>query len=219
MYVHGLPSGRPGSPGAPRLLGRAPAARAAGCRSAPVLRWRCENPWQPPALGRSPIATGVERVQPLRRVFGQTQADGGANLGAEVAQLLHGLVGARCRAIRRAGWPPTRSTALARSWLPPRPDPGWPRRCPTSSRCTPARPRRSPGRWPENPRCARQCGRATASARSGRRRAARTPAAHYASPGITRHRERRRGSARQRRCGPVSSTGSFLQGVTARSGA
>ena len=36
---------------------RAPAARAAGCRTAPARRSRCENPWRPPALGMSPIAT------------------------------------------------------------------------------------------------------------------------------------------------------------------
>ena len=44
------------------------------------------------AGGRSP--RGVERVHPLRRVLGQPEADRGADLGAEVAQLLHGLVGA-----------------------------------------------------------------------------------------------------------------------------
>ena len=45
-----------------------------------------------PAGGRPPRR--VERVHPLRRVLGQPEADRGADLGAEVAQLLHGLVGA-----------------------------------------------------------------------------------------------------------------------------
>ena len=43
------------SPGVRRR--RAPAARAAGCRTAPARRWRCENPWRPPRLDTSPIAT------------------------------------------------------------------------------------------------------------------------------------------------------------------
>lgn len=46
---------------------------------------------QHPAGGRAP--GGVVRVQPLGGVLGEAQADGGPNLGAEVAQLLHGLVG------------------------------------------------------------------------------------------------------------------------------
>ena len=47
---------------------------------------------QHPAGSRAPL--GVERIEAVRDVFGQAQADGGADLGAEVAELLHGLVGA-----------------------------------------------------------------------------------------------------------------------------
>ena len=163
---------------------------------------------QHPAGRRSPLR--VERVQSRSGASSaRPEADVRAHLGAEVAQLLHGLVGAGAQQLvgpvgaqhdqrhpRVVGLDHGRAR-------------GWPPRCPTSSPRTPAPARRPPARSPGSPRCVRRCGRADAAGRRGRRRAARTPAGRCASPGTARRRGRRRGSVRRRRRGPVPSRGSL----------
>lgn len=81
-----------GRAGWARIRGRAPAVRAADVElhRAGVGGAGTGGGHQHAARGRPPGR--VEGVHPLGRVLGQAQADGGAHLRAEVAQLLHGLV-------------------------------------------------------------------------------------------------------------------------------
>ena len=185
VYVHGLPSGLPCGAYDTRRVdrrGRAPAARAAGCRTAPVRRSRCENPWRPPDTRHvADRHCALSASMPLGGVLGEPEADVRPHLRAEVAELLHRLVRAGAQQLVGPVGATARSAARARSWPRPPPDRGWPPRCPTSSPRTPARPRPRPGRSPGSRRCARRCGRAAGVGLHGRRPGARRPAARCAT--------------------------------------
>ncbi len=166
------------------------------------------------AGGRSPGR--VEGIQPLGYVLGQAQADGGADLGAEVAQLLHGLVGAGAEQLvgpvgrehdqRHPGVVGFHYRGAEVGHRGARSHRHTHRRA-----CTDSQPdgQVAGGAFVDADVQPDAAGSVGVLQRECQRRVSR-------ARGTAPRRGRRRGSARQRRRGPVSSRGSPVQSVTAR---
>ena len=158
-----LAAGRPGGISPPPARDRAPAVRAADVElHRPGVRGaRPGGRRDHPAGGRTPLR--VQRIQLLRGIFSQAQADRGADLAAEVAELLHGLVGPGAEQFVGpvGGQHDQRHPGVVR--LDDRRPHVRHRRCPTSSPHTPARRPPPPARSPGSRRCARRCAHAGAA--------------------------------------------------------
>ena len=209
VYVHGRPSGLPAGAYSRRLVHagyQRLAQRDVELHGSRVGTARTLGRHQYSARRGAPL--GVERGHRLGGALGQSEADGGADLGAEVAELFHRLVGARAEEVvgpvgtqhdqRHAGVVGLHHRGAEVGDRGAR-----------GHRHAHRRAGRRPTRSPGTRRCARRCARAAAAVRRGPRRAGRTPAERCANQDTARRLGRRRGSIRRRRCVPGSSTGSL----------